>query len=115
MARRPSTTPPSDSTTTAVATFWSRHSTNSSLGQASTSRPSMMRGTSAAPQLTQKCPIPGGLYEVGGPGRLGVLLADRHAHVRHAHLVATALLRGVQGPVRVLHEAREKGGVVGRR
>jgi len=56
IARRPRTMPPSASTTTAAATFGSRHRTKSSFGHASSSRPSMILVTSGAPHWTQKCP-----------------------------------------------------------
>src|ERR1700694_4408808 len=100
MDLRPSTIPALPaSTTTAVETLGSCHRTKPSFGQASTSRPSMMRGTSAAPQLTQKCPtqvdFTGRARLVLRGGRV-LLLLGRSFYIRDANLVAAALLGGIE-------------------
>src|SRR5437899_2458500 len=101
--------PPSDSTTTAVATFGSCHSTKPSIGHVSTSRPSMIVATSGVPQLMQKCrsDTPPRLDRFGSP-RLGVLLGAWALHVRHAHLVAAALLGRVQRLVGAVDQRGEQ-------
>src|ERR1700730_2437159 len=110
MARRPNTIPPSASTTTAVDTCGSCHRTKPSFGHASTSRPSITRGTNAAPQLTQKWPTRRKIT-----GRLSVLLLfrRRRAHVRDADLVAAALLGGIERLVGPLHQGGEQGRLIG--
>src|SRR5260370_576496 len=105
--------PPSASTTTAVDTFGAGHKTKPSRGQASTSRPSMTRGTRAVPQLTQKCPTQmdcTGRTSLRLRGRRVLLLCllERRLHVGDPDLVAAALLGCVEGLVGPLHHARDQ-------
>src|SRR5450759_3059754 len=111
MALRPNTMPPSTSMTTAVETLGSCHSKKLSFGQASTSRPSMTRATNAAPQLTQKCPTTRTRLRLRGGCVL--LLLGRSLHIRDAHLVAAALLGGIERLVRPFHQRREQGRFIG--
>src|SRR5712664_2927959 len=107
MARRPSTIPSSTSTTTAAATFGSRHSTYPSFGQTSNSRPSIVSTASGAPQLTQKCPTERSLDRF----RLRlwcVRLGRRAFHVGDPNLVASTLLGGIQSLVGAVDELGEK-------
>src|SRR6266542_5543156 len=137
MARRPSTTPPSCSTTTAAATFGSRQRTKSSLAQASSSRPSMTLMTRGAPQLTQKwATSPDSSRFKSRPDLLRRRQASlvppatldrfwlwpRHVwfrgggvHVGDPHLVAASLLGHVERLVGAVDQLREEGGVVGGR
>src|ERR1700674_2982006 len=89
---RPRTIPPSASTTTAVDTFGSCHKMKLSLGQASTSRPSITRGTNSAPQFTQKCPTPRRRLGLRGGCVLLLFPLERRLHVSNPYLVAAALL-----------------------
>src|SRR5258708_13160266 len=96
--------PPSASTTTAVDTFGSCHKTKPSRGQASTSRPSMTRGTRAVPQLTQKCPTQMDCtgrtsLRLRGPRVLLLCLLESRPHLHDPDPAAPALLRALPGLV----------------
>src|ERR1700687_617259 len=80
-----------------------------SRGQAPASRPSITRGTSALPQLTQKCPT----ARLRRGCVLLLLLLGRRLHVGDTDLVPAALLGCIEGLVGALHQAREKRGFVG--
>src|SRR5689334_25120040 len=105
--------PPAASTTMAAATFGSRHSTKSSFGHASSSRPSKTLITSADPQLTQKWPTRSRLDGFGfGLGLVG--FRSRTSHVRRPDLVPATLLGRVQRLVGAVDELRVDRRLLGR-
>src|SRR5438309_427805 len=73
----------------------------------------MLRSSSGAPQLTQKCPTIGRLDRFRF--RLGrVRLRSRSLHIGDADLVAPTLLGGIQRLVGAVDELREQSRLTGR-